>query len=116
MNDVTLGGIELGKDALHVYGQDKSGHAVLRKKMAPKQLMTFFGNFLHDCHGADAGAHHMARQLSGFRHEVKLISPRYVKPFVKGNKNFPSRTGKACSPCDHTCPCKNRSAPRQCTR
>jgi hypothetical protein len=44
MNDVTLGGIELGKDAFHVYGQDKSGHAVLRKKMAPKQLMTFFGD------------------------------------------------------------------------
>jgi hypothetical protein len=51
MNDITLGGIELGKYAFHVYGQDKSGHAVLRKKMAPKQLMTFFGDFLHDCHG-----------------------------------------------------------------
>jgi transposase len=36
---------------------------------------------------ACAGAHHMARQLSGYGHEVKLISPQFVRPFVKSNKN-----------------------------
>src|SRR5438094_2000463 len=36
---------------------------------------------------ACAGAHHMARQLASYGHKVKLISPQFVRPFVKSNKN-----------------------------
>ena len=36
---------------------------------------------------ACAGSHFMARQLLVFVHEVKLISPQFLRPFVKGNKN-----------------------------
>jgi transposase len=36
---------------------------------------------------ACAGAHHMARHLISFGHKVKLISPQFVRPFVKGNQN-----------------------------
>ncbi|MFM0140928.1 IS110 family RNA-guided transposase [Caballeronia grimmiae] len=89
MNDVTLVGIDLGKHSFHLHGQDRRGRAVFRKKLTRKQLMLFFSNFprctvvMEAC----AGAHYIARKLSGFGHEVKLISPHYVKPFVKGNKN-----------------------------
>ncbi|MGF6963964.1 transposase [Paraburkholderia sp. WC7.3g] len=89
MNDVTLVGVDLGKYTFHLHGQDRSGHAVFCKKMTRKQLLTFFSNFprctivMEAC----AGAHYMARRLSAFGHEAKLISPHYVKPFVKGNKN-----------------------------
>jgi transposase len=89
MQDVTLVGLDLGKHGFHVHGQDEKGRALLRKKFSRKQLMEFFCNLKH-CTvvmEACAGAHHMARQLSRFGHEAKLISPQFVRPFVKGNKN-----------------------------
>jgi transposase len=89
MQDVTLIGIDLGKHSFHVHGQDRQGKALLRKKFSRKQLIEFLANF-HPCTvvmEACAGAHHMARQLSGFAHEPKLISPQFVRPFVKSNKN-----------------------------
>jgi transposase len=61
----------------------------LRRKFDRKHLITFLANFpsctivMEAC----AGAHWMARQLSALGHEAKLISPQFVRPFVKGNKN-----------------------------
>jgi transposase len=89
MQDITLIGIDLGKHSFHVHGQNRHGKALLRKKFCRKQLIEFFAKF-HACTvvmEACAGSHHMARQLAGFGHEVKLISPQFVRPFVKSNKN-----------------------------
>ena len=89
MQDVTLIGIDLGKHSFHVHGQDRQGKALLRKKFSRKQLIESLANF-HPCTvvmEACAGAHHMARQLAGLGHEPKLISPQFVRPFVKSNKN-----------------------------
>jgi len=89
MESVTLIGIDLGKHSFHVHGQDHRGKALLRKKFSRKQLIEFLANFppctivMEAC----AGAHFMARQLAGFGHEAKLISPQFVRPFVKSNKN-----------------------------
>jgi transposase len=89
MDDLTLVGVDLGKHTFHLHGQDKKGNPVLRKKLSRKQLIEFFAT-LHACTvvmEACAGAHHMARKLVGFGHRVKLISPHFVRPFVKSNKN-----------------------------
>jgi transposase len=89
MQDVTLIGIDLGKNTFHVHGQDRHGKEKLRKKFSRKQLTEFFAKF-HPCTvvmEACAGAHYMARQLTRFGHNVKLISPQFVRPFVKSNKN-----------------------------
>jgi transposase len=89
MQDVTLIGIDLGKHNFHVHGQDRHGKALLRKKFNRKQLIEFLAKF-HVCTvvmEACAGAHYMARQLAGCGHDVKLISPQFVRPFVKSNKN-----------------------------
>ncbi|MCA8007960.1 IS110-like element ISBcen1 family transposase [Burkholderia sp. IO2] len=89
MHDVTLVGIDLGKHSFHLHGQDRHGKAVFRKKVNRKQLIEFFAKF-HPCTvvmEACAGAHYMARQLAGWGHQVKLISPQFVRPFVKSNKN-----------------------------
>jgi transposase len=89
MQHVTLVGIDLGKHSFHLHGQDQRGKAVFRKKVNRKQLVEFF-SVLHACTvvmEACAGAHHMARKLASFGHQVKLISPQYVRPFVKSNKN-----------------------------
>lgn len=89
MENVTLIGIDLGKHSFHVHGQDRRGKALLRRKFNRKHLIEFFATF-HPCTvvmEACAGAHYMARQLAGFGHDVKLISPQFVRPFVKSNKN-----------------------------
>lgn len=89
MQTATLIGIDLGKHTFHLHGQDQQGKAVLRKKVSRKQQVEFFATF-HACTvvmEACAGAHHMARQLASFGHQVKLISPQFVRPFVKSNKN-----------------------------
>jgi transposase len=89
MQDTTVIGIDLGKRSFHLHGQDKSGKAVFRKKLSRQQLIEFFSNF-HACTvvmEACAGAHFMARKLATFGHQIKLISPQFVRPFVKSNKN-----------------------------
>jgi transposase len=89
MDAVTLVGIDLGKHSFHLHGQDANGKAVFRKKMSRKQLIEFFVTF-HACTvvmEACAGSHHMARKLAEFGHTVRLISPQFVRPFVKSNKN-----------------------------
>ncbi|MDE9538540.1 IS110 family transposase [Xenorhabdus bovienii] len=89
MNTVTLIGIDLGKHIFHIHCQDKSGQALLHKKFTRTKLMEFFAN----CSSATivmeacAGAHFMARRLTDLGHEAKLISPQFVRPFVKSNKN-----------------------------
>lgn len=89
MQNVTLVGIDLGKHSFHLHGQDRQGKAVFRRKVNRKQLVEFFATF-HACTvvmEACARGHHMARKLAEFGHQVKLISPQFVRPFVKGNKN-----------------------------
>lgn len=89
MEDATLVGIDLGKHSFHLHGQDARGKVVFRKKVSRKQLIEFFVR-LHACTvamEACAGAHYLARKLTIFGHQVKLISPHFVRPFVKSNKN-----------------------------
>jgi transposase len=89
MSDLALVGIDLGKHTFHLHGQDKPGRELFRKKLSRQQMMRFFGN-LPACTvvmEACAGAHFIARELMAMGHQAKLISPQFVRPFVKGNKN-----------------------------
>src|SRR5512144_1362437 len=88
MSHVALIGIGLGKHHFHLHAQDRTGRMIFRKKLTRSQLLTQLGNFstctvaMEAC----AGAHWMARHLAHLGHQVKLISPQFVKPFVPGNK------------------------------
>ena len=89
MSESALIGIDLGKHTFHLHGQDKSGREVFHKKCSRAQMMQFFAR-LPSCvvaMEACAGSHYVARQLAAMGHAAKLISPQFVKPFVKGNKN-----------------------------
>lgn len=89
MNTVALVGIDLGKHSFHLHGQDAEGSAVFRKKFSRAQMTKFFAN-LPVCTvvmEACAGAHFTARELNKLGHVAKLISPQFVRPFVKSNKN-----------------------------
>ncbi|SYX88958.1 Transposase for insertion sequence element IS1328 [Pseudomonas reidholzensis] len=89
MSEVALVGIDIGKHTFHLHAQDRSGREVLRKKCSRQQLMRFFSNHpvctvvMEAC----AGAHYLARELKAAGHDAKLISPQFVRPFVKSNKN-----------------------------
>lgn len=89
MENVALIGIDLGKHSFHIHCQDRFGKALLRKKFNRTKLIESLATFpvctivMEAC----AGAHYMARRLAEFGHESKLISPQFVRPFVKSNKN-----------------------------
>lgn len=88
MNITTLG-IDLAKNVFQLHGADTAGKVVMKKTLTRNKLAGFIAN-LPPCRivmEACGGANHWARKFKEFGHEVKLISPQFVKPFVKGNKN-----------------------------
>jgi transposase len=88
MNATTIG-LDIAKNVFQVYGVDKQGKAVLRKQLKRSQVLVFFANLPVCLIGLEAcaGAHYWAQELMKLGHMVKLISPQFVKPYVKGNKN-----------------------------
>ncbi len=89
MNEVTTIGIDLAKNVFQVHGVDASGKTVIRKQLRRRQVLAFFTK-LPPClvaMEACASAHHWAREIAALGHEVRLMPPRYVKPYVKRNKN-----------------------------
>jgi len=86
---VKVMGIDLAKNSLQAYGVDDKGCKAVGKKFNRRQLMAYVVN-LPVCTiamEACASAHYWARLLKSYGHEVKLIAPQFVKPYVKSNKN-----------------------------
>lgn len=89
MPKISTVGLDLAKSVFQVHGADEAGRPVLRRRLRRSQLLGFFCG-LDPClvaMEACAGAHHFARELQDMGHEVRLIPPQYVRPFVKTNKN-----------------------------
>jgi transposase len=86
---LTTIGIDLAKDVLQVHGADERGRTMLNKQLKRSQVLAYFANLTPCLIGMEAcgGAHYWARKLQVLGHQVKLIAPQYVKPFVKRNKN-----------------------------
>ena len=82
-------GIDLAKEVFHLHGVDARGHVVLRKRLRRRELMAWMANLSPCLVGMEAcaGAHHWARKFRELGHEVRLMSPQFVKPYVKSNKN-----------------------------
>lgn len=87
--EVNTIGIDLAKRFFQIHGVDKKGKVVLKKKLMRDQVITFMANLPKCLVGMEAcgGAHHWAREISKLGHEVKLMAPQFVKPYVKTNKN-----------------------------
>jgi transposase len=89
MEQVTTIGLDIAKHVFHAHGADERGRTVFSRKVSRAKLISFFAGqpccvvALEAC----AGAHHWGRQLERLGHEVRLIPPAYVKPFVKRQKN-----------------------------
>ena len=87
---LTAIGFDVAKLVFQVHGVDENSRAVLKRKLHRHEVATFFEGlprctvFLEAC----GASHHWARLLTALGHEVKLIAPEAVKPFVKkGKKN-----------------------------
>ena len=82
-------GIDLSKHVFQVHGVNVAEQAVLKKKLSRHQMERFFSALAPTLVGMEAcgSAHHWARVLRGFGHEVRLLPPQYVKPYVKRGKN-----------------------------
>jgi len=82
-------GIDIGKSTFHLHGQDTRGKPVVRKRVTRSQLYRYVAQ-LPPCRiamEACAGAHYLGQKFQTYGHDVKLIAPQFVKPFVKSNKN-----------------------------
>ena len=82
-------GIDLGKTTFHLVALGDSGKVVVRKKFARKQLLAYTANLQSSLIGIEAcaGAHVIGAALRSQGHEVRLMPARFVKPYVKSNKN-----------------------------
>ena len=86
---VTTIGLDLAKNVFQVHGSDAHGVAVLRKQLRRAQLSEFFAQQPPCIVAMEAcgGAHYWGRKLRALGHEVRLMAPQYVKPYVKSQKN-----------------------------
>ena len=89
MSQVITIGLDIAKNVFHAHGADERGAMVFSRKLSRGKLLDFFAKQTPCLVALEAcgGAHHWARELQTIGHDVRLIPPAYVKPFVKRNKN-----------------------------
>src|ERR1700761_4779038 len=82
-------GIDLGKNSCSLAALDGNGAVVKRRRMRPDTIVAFAKDLPACIVAMEAccGAHHLGRQLAEQGHEVRLMSPEYVRPYVKAQKN-----------------------------
>lgn len=87
--DIKTLGIDIGKNKFHLHGVNEKGKMVLKKAMTRQKLYEFMANLPPCLVGMEAcgGAHHLARTLKNFGHNVKLMAIQHVKPYMKAYKN-----------------------------
>lgn len=89
MSKITTIGLDLAKNVFHAVCCDRRGKQVSRKMLRRNQVLPYFIQKEACLVGMEgcASAHYWAREIQKLGHQVKLIPPQYVKPFVRGNKN-----------------------------
>ena len=82
-------GIDLGKHSCSVAGLDRTGAVVLRRRLTRERLVAFLAGQPACVVAMEAccGAHHLGRLFAAQGHAVRLMSPEYVQPYVKAQKN-----------------------------
>jgi transposase len=98
MDQVIPIGLDIAKSVFQVHGVDAAGNPVVKRQLKRSQMMKFFGELPPALIGIEAcgTAHHWGRELAGLGHQVRLIPPAYVKPYVKRQKNDAADAAAIC--------------------
>ena len=88
MEEITTIGLDLTKSVFQVHAVGADGKTVLRRQVRRAQMLAFFGTLAPCLIGMEAcaRAHYWARALTRLGHDVRLMPPSYVKPYVKRGK------------------------------
>ncbi|MGZ6565518.1 MAG: IS110 family RNA-guided transposase [Solirubrobacteraceae bacterium] len=89
MDQIIRIGMDTSKHFFQLHGVNAAEQPVLRKRLRRREVLTFFAKLPPIVIGIEAcgAAHYWARELKKLGHEVKLIAPQLVKPYVARNKN-----------------------------
>lgn len=89
MSQIIRIGMDTSKHIFQLHGVDGAERPVLRKRLRRKEVVAFFAALPATVIGMEAcgAGHHWARTLRALGHEVRLMAPQHVKPYVKRNKN-----------------------------
>src|SRR5262245_38400131 len=86
---VTTIGLDIAKSVFQVHGVNTEGKVSIRQQLKRARVVPFFSKLPPCVVGIEAcgSGHHWAREIEALGHEVRLIPPAYVKPYVKRQKN-----------------------------
>ena len=86
---ISVLGIDLGKNVCSLVGLDETGAVVLRRRVRRQTLVKLVEQLPQCIVGMEAccGAHHLGRLFRANGHDIRLMSPEYVRPYVKAQKN-----------------------------
>jgi transposase len=89
MDQVCTVGLDIAKNVFQEHGIDETGAVVIRRQVRRRQVLVLFRKLPPSLVGIEAcaTAHYWARELAKLGHEVRLMPARYVKAYVKRNKN-----------------------------
>jgi transposase len=87
--EIAVFGIDLRKNSCSVVGLDGTGQVVMRRRMQRDSVIKFAPGMAPCVVAMEAccGAHHLGRIVRDYGHQVRLMSPEYVRPYVKAQKN-----------------------------
>src|ERR1051326_6202166 len=104
MNEISTVAIDLAKNVFQLHGVNTRGGGLLRRQVKRAQLPAVLAQLPRCTIAMEAcgGAHHWGRVCRSLGHEVLLISPQFVKPFVKGNKTDRNDAEAICTAALHS--------------
>ncbi|MEN8259475.1 MAG: IS110 family transposase [Pseudomonadota bacterium] len=88
MSSISVIGLDIAKSVFQIHGIDENGAVVVRRQLRRGQMLSYFAGLSPCLIGLEACAtgHYWGRELRALGHDVRLIPPQYVKPYVKRNK------------------------------
>ena len=98
MGEVSTIGVDIAKSVFQVHGVDADGTVVIRRRVGRAKVLEFFSKLRPCLVGMEAcaTAHHWARELKKLGHDARLMSPTYVKAYLKRGKNDAADAAAIC--------------------